>query len=102
MRKRKKLNDKGEICVFLGVSEACKAYKLYNPLTKKIVTSRDIIFDEEGTWHWSGQQLSPNILEASFEDGDQITTPTIIETLVKSTEKEAKSRDLVFEKGLLG
>ena len=43
--KRKKLNDKGEKCVFLGVSEASKAYKLFNPLTNKIVTSRDVVFD---------------------------------------------------------
>jgi len=30
---RKKLDDKGEKCVFLGVSETSKAYKLFNPLT---------------------------------------------------------------------
>ncbi|TXG51514.1 hypothetical protein EZV62_024038 [Acer yangbiense] len=47
--KRKKLDDKGKKCVFLGVSEASKAYKLFNPLTKKIVTSRDVIFDKENT-----------------------------------------------------
>ncbi|KAL6333263.1 hypothetical protein AAG906_028446 [Vitis piasezkii] len=35
--KRKKLDDKGEKC------------KLFNPLTKKIVTSRDVVFDEENT-----------------------------------------------------
>lgn len=46
--KRKKLDDKGEKCVFLGVSEASKAYKLFNPLTKKIVTSRDVVFDDRG------------------------------------------------------
>lgn len=45
--KRKKLSHKGEKCVFLGVSEVSKAYKLFNPLTKKIVTSRDVIFDEQ-------------------------------------------------------
>ncbi|KAJ9546431.1 hypothetical protein OSB04_018974 [Centaurea solstitialis] len=27
-----------------------KAYKLFNPLTKKVITSRDVIFDEENTW----------------------------------------------------
>ena len=31
--KRKKLDDKGEKCVFLGMGECSKAYKLYNPLT---------------------------------------------------------------------
>jgi hypothetical protein len=37
--KRKKLDDKGEKCVFLDISECFKAYKLFNPLTKRIVTS---------------------------------------------------------------
>lgn len=32
--KRKKLDDHGEKCIFVGYSEESKAYKLYNPLTK--------------------------------------------------------------------
>ena len=41
------MDDKDEKCIFLGASEQSKAYKLYNLITKKIVISRDIIFDEE-------------------------------------------------------
>ena len=48
--KRKKLEDKSLKCVFLGVSETSKAYKLYDPFTKKVVVSRDVIFDEKKTW----------------------------------------------------
>ncbi|CAL0309357.1 unnamed protein product [Lupinus luteus] len=86
-QKRKKLDDKGEKCVFLGVSEASKAYKLYNPLTKRIVTSRDVIFYEERTWEWNGQQPNPNTSEFGFEEEEQenggeekIATPTRGET----------------------
>ncbi|CAL0313812.1 unnamed protein product [Lupinus luteus] len=86
-QKRKKLDDKGEKCVFLGVSEASKAYKLYNPLTKMIVTSRDVIFDEERTWEWNGQQPNPNTSEFGFEEEEhenggeeKIATPTRGET----------------------
>lgn len=61
--KRKKLDDKGEKCVFLGMSECSKAYKLYNPLTKRIVTSRDVVFDEVQTWDWDRQQP----MHADFE-----------------------------------
>nr|KYP39875.1 Retrovirus-related Pol polyprotein from transposon TNT 1-94 [Cajanus cajan] len=32
---RKKLDDKGEKCIFIGYSTNSKAYKLYNPVTKK-------------------------------------------------------------------
>ena len=45
--KRKKLDDRGEKCIFIGYSEESKAYKLYNPLTYKVVVSRDVIFSEE-------------------------------------------------------
>jgi len=37
-------------CVFIGVSEECKAYMLYNLITKKIIISKDILFDEENIW----------------------------------------------------
>ena len=47
--KRRKLDNKGEKCIFLGVSDKLKAYKLYNPSTMKIVISRDVVFDEKGT-----------------------------------------------------
>lgn len=43
--KRKKLDDKGAKCIFLGVSEHSKAYKLFNPTTEKVITSRDVVFD---------------------------------------------------------
>ena len=49
-QKRTKLDDKGEKCVFLGVSDQSKAYKLYNPCTKKIIISLDVVFDEENFW----------------------------------------------------
>jgi transposase InsO family protein len=50
--KRKKLDDKGEKCVLLGVSEESKAYRLYNPLTKKVCISKDVVFDEISSWNW--------------------------------------------------
>ena len=65
---------KGEKCVFLNVSETSKAYKLFNPLTKKIVTSRDVIFDEENTWDWNRQQPTPVILD---EERQQPLQPQI-------------------------
>lgn len=48
--KRKKLDNKSEKGVFLGVSRKSKAYKIFNPVTKKIITSHDVIFDEDNTW----------------------------------------------------
>ena len=51
---RKKLNDKSFQCVLLGMSEESKAYRLYNPISENIVTSRDVVFDEDECWNWQG------------------------------------------------
>ena len=53
---KKKVDDRGEKCIFLGYSEELKAYKLYNPLTKKLVVSRDVIFDEDKSWSWNDDE----------------------------------------------
>lgn len=33
---KKKLDNKGEKCIFVGYNDDSKAYKLYNPITKKV------------------------------------------------------------------
>ena len=79
--KRIKLEDKSYKCVFLGVSEESKAYRLYDPESKKIVTSRDVIFAEEETWNWgrtNDEELTWDDTDSfngtDKEEGDGITT----------------------------
>ncbi|KAH7570848.1 hypothetical protein JRO89_XS05G0207100 [Xanthoceras sorbifolium] len=38
-----KLDDKSLSCVLLGVSEESKAYRLYGPLSQRIIISRDVV-----------------------------------------------------------
>ncbi|KAF8391778.1 hypothetical protein HHK36_022012 [Tetracentron sinense] len=66
--KRKKLDDRGKKCIFIGYSEESKAYKLYNPLTNKVVVSRDVIFSEEETWNWDKEE---KIKESQIEIEEQ-------------------------------
>ncbi|GKV11790.1 hypothetical protein SLEP1_g23011 [Rubroshorea leprosula] len=68
-QKRKKLDNKGEKCIFLSVDDQSKAYKLYNPSTKKIVISRDVVFDEEQTWPGSKNGTS-KCISVDFDGGD--------------------------------
>lgn len=44
--RRTKLEDKSFSCVLLGVSEESKGYRLYDPVGKKIVISKDVVFEE--------------------------------------------------------
>ena len=41
--KRQKLDDKSKKCIFVGYSEEIKGYKLYNPVTNKVIISCDVI-----------------------------------------------------------
>lgn len=50
--KRTKLDNKSLKCVLLGISEESKAYRLYDPLSQKVLISRDVIFNEEESWTW--------------------------------------------------
>lgn len=38
--------------MLIGVSDESKGYKLYNPATEKVVTSKDVVFEEEKGWNW--------------------------------------------------
>ncbi|KAM0029839.1 putative RNA-directed DNA polymerase [Helianthus debilis subsp. tardiflorus] len=47
---RKKLDAKSKKCIFVGYSPNSKAYRLFDPIKKVIITSRDVVFCEQGTW----------------------------------------------------
>jgi len=49
--RRGKLDDKGEECIFTHYNEKSKAYKLYNPITKKTIISKDVVFNEQQSWN---------------------------------------------------
>jgi len=43
---RKKLDAKSEQCIFIGYNEHSKAYRFFNPISHKVVVSKDAIFYE--------------------------------------------------------
>ena len=47
---RKKLDNKGQRCIFVGYFEDTKAYKLYDPVARKVIISRDVQFVENESW----------------------------------------------------
>ena len=46
-----KLDPKAEKCVFIGYSLEQKGYKCYNPVTRQVRVSRDVVFDELASWY---------------------------------------------------
>jgi hypothetical protein len=49
----KKLDDRSNPFVYLGVEEGSKAHRLFDPRRRQIIVSRDIVFDENTPWQWS-------------------------------------------------
>ena len=45
--KRTKLEDKSQKYILQGYLENSSGYKHYNPITNKVVMSRDVEFDEQ-------------------------------------------------------
>ena len=67
---RNKLDSKGEKCIFFGYSEESKAYRLYNPSTKKFVISIDVQFIEEEAWDGSIEKTM-NVKSCLSHDEDE-------------------------------
>lgn len=45
--RRVKLENKSLKCIFFGVNEESKAYRLFDPISQRIIVSRDAIFKED-------------------------------------------------------
>ncbi len=67
--KRKKLDAKAQPCIFLGYGDplGVKGYCLYEPSTKRLFTSRDVIF------------LEDSLINTNDSPQDSLTTPTFYE-----------------------
>ena len=71
---RRKLDSKGEKCVFVGYCDESKAYKLYNPSTKKLIVSRDVQFIEDEAWDGSLEKIVNVKTIVSHEEEEEGTT----------------------------
>ena len=54
---RSKLDAKSEKCIFIGYSLEQKGYRCYNPITKELRISRDVVFDEMASWYVQSNSL---------------------------------------------
>ncbi|KAI3435142.1 RRM domain-containing protein [Psidium guajava] len=70
----KKLDDRSQVMVYLGVEEGCKAHRLYDPHKRKLHVSRDVKFEEEVKWSWgfgtSDREESDFVVEETFAESE--------------------------------
>ncbi|KAL0405993.1 UNVERIFIED_CONTAM: Retrovirus-related Pol polyprotein from transposon TNT 1-94 [Sesamum latifolium] len=71
---RTKLDEKSLRCVLLRISEESKAYRLYDPISRRIITSRDVVFEESENWVWDKEHESAILCELEWEDDAEVVT----------------------------
>jgi hypothetical protein len=67
---RSKLDDKSEKMILLGY-HSTRAYKLYDPTTKKVRISRDVIVDENEAWNSETTTEIRNVNSHIFTESNQ-------------------------------
>ncbi|CAL9001991.1 unnamed protein product, partial [Prunus brigantina] len=73
---RHKLEATSVIGVFIGYGICEKGYRILNPITQKVLLSRDVIFDEHGKWDWEKQKVKEISIPLSaniYADMDRTT-----------------------------
>lgn len=68
---RKKLDDRSKVLVHLGTEPGSKAYRLLDPTTKRVVVSRDVVFDEGKSWNWNEKEVEERGNSGSFMIGSK-------------------------------
>jgi hypothetical protein len=51
--------------IFVGYEPGSVAYRCYDPISRKVHVSRDVIFNEEASWDWTADQAAG--LEFDFD-----------------------------------
>jgi hypothetical protein len=67
-----KLADRSTPMVMIGYEAGTKAYRAYNPVNKKLVVTRNVLFEEEKSWNWSSTEpvepISNEIFTVVYND----------------------------------
>ena len=101
----KKLDDRSRILIHLGTEPGSKAYRLLDPETKKIVVSRDVVFDESKGWEWKHSKESAdgngsftitfsNSGNHGLEETNESETTTYENAETRESIEETNSNDL--------
>lgn len=45
--KKVKLDNESLKCILLGVGQKSKTYRLFDPISQKIIVSQDVVFEED-------------------------------------------------------
>jgi hypothetical protein len=83
-----KLFDRFTPMVFVGYETGTKGYRVYDPVTKKLQVSRDVVFEEHRGWRWGEKNQ-----DRSTETGVEVEFYSIAGRTTTSESVQADSVD---------
>jgi hypothetical protein len=105
-----KLDDRSKPMIFVRYEPGSAAYRCYDPMTKRIHIRRDVVFDEDAMWEWTGNQASEMEFDITMPDQSEFLPITelklrIEEVLVPSAvdgAEQAEGGEQVQAEGVTG
>jgi hypothetical protein len=57
--------------IFVGYETGSMAYRIYDPASKSIHITRDVVFDEEAKWSWGCDKIDSEFIVEHVEGNEQ-------------------------------
>ena len=92
---RKKLDAKGLSCIFVGYQPDVKAWRVYDPVSKKVTYSQDVVFDETA-FPLNLNRLPLGGVQSSL-DTPPLVRPGAIPEFVESDDLLTQSNEPVYQ-----
>lgn len=90
------MDDRAQQMVLVGY-HSTGAYKMYDPIQKKIVKSRDVVIDESKSWNWSendegnGERVIVIDFDIAQDNNEQTDVPAVVELEVQDVAGPVRS-----------
>ena len=83
------MDSKSEKCIFIGYKDGLKGYKHWNPVTRKVVYNRDVVFTPDGNH-------TDVVVTGTDLEGTMIQFEQTLQTWVLRRSRHGKRESVVF------
>jgi hypothetical protein len=92
----KKLEDRSSPMIFIGYESGTKGYRVYDPVTKRLRVSRDIVFGEQARWNWEKNSNGEHQSSDTFTVEYLVTRePLVVEGIGEELQRHGSIGDAV-------